>query len=49
MGVPSTFINLKTRCGLSGKQRDISMKALGKAGMTKVTKTEEGLRVEVVG
>jgi hypothetical protein len=37
------------RSGLSGKQCDISMKALGKLGLTKVTKTDEGLTVEVAG
>lgn len=46
---PMDLNDLKTRSGLSGKQWDIAMKALGKSGLTKVTKTEEGLRVEVVG
>ena len=48
----NTFMDLsklKTRSGLSGKQWDISIKALGKLGVTKVTKTEDGLTVEVVG
>jgi lysyl-tRNA synthetase, class II len=46
---PMDLNDLKTRSGLSGKQWDISMKALGKLGVTKVTKTEEGLTVEVAG
>jgi lysyl-tRNA synthetase class 2 len=46
---PMDLNDLKTRSGLSGKQWDISMKALGKLGLTKVTKTEEGLTVEVAG
>jgi len=46
---PMDLNDLKTRSGLSGKQWDISMKALSKLGLTKVTKTEEGLTVEVVG
>jgi len=45
---PMDLNDLKTRSGLSGKQWDISMKALGKLGLTKVTKTEAGLTVEVV-
>jgi lysyl-tRNA synthetase, class II len=39
--------DLKTRSGLSGKQWDIAMRSLGKQGLTKVTKTDDGLRVEV--
>jgi lysyl-tRNA synthetase, class II len=46
---PMDLNDLKTRSGLSGKQWDIAMKALSKSGLTKVTKTEEGLTVEVVG
>jgi lysyl-tRNA synthetase, class II len=37
-----------SHAGLSGKQWDIALKALGKLGLTKVTKTEDGLKVEVV-
>jgi lysyl-tRNA synthetase class 2 len=44
---PMDLNDLKTRSGLSGKQWDISMKALSKLGVTKVTKTESGLTVEV--
>jgi hypothetical protein len=36
--------DLKTRSGLSGKQWDISMKALGKLGLTKGD--EDGGRVD---
>lgn len=39
---------LKEQTGLSNKQLDKGMKALGKAGLTKVTKTDDGLTVEVV-
>jgi lysyl-tRNA synthetase class 2 len=46
---PMDLMDLKSRSGLSGKQWDISMKAIGKLGLTKVTKTEEGLTVEVAG
>lgn len=38
---------LKEQTGLSNKQWDKGMKALGKAGLTKVTKTDDGLTVEV--
>ena len=40
---------LKQRTGLSNKQWDKGMKALGKAGLTTVTKTVDGLTVEVAG
>jgi lysyl-tRNA synthetase, class II len=36
---------LKTKAGLSGKQWDVSIKALTKAGLLKVNKTEESLLV----
>ncbi len=39
---------LKTQAGLSNKQWDKSIKGLSKHGLTKVTKTDEGLFVEVV-
>lgn len=39
---------LKTAAGLSNKQWDKGIKGLGKHGLTKVNKTEEGLFVEVV-
>ncbi len=45
---PMDLNDLKSQAGLSGKQWDIAMKALGKSGLTKVTKTEEGLTVELV-
>lgn len=38
---------LKDQSGLSNKQWDKGMKGLGKAGLTKVTKTDDGLTVEV--
>ena len=38
---------LKSQSGLSNKGWDKGMKGLGKHGLTKVTKTEEGLFVEV--
>ncbi len=40
--------DLKSQAGLSNKQWDKGIKGLGKHGLTKVTKTEEGLFVEVV-
>jgi lysyl-tRNA synthetase class 2 len=40
---------LKEQAGLSNKQWDKSMKGLSKHGLTKVTKTEDTLTVEVVG
>ena len=39
---------LKSQAGLSNKQWDKSMKGLAKHGLTKVTKTDDGLFVEVV-
>ncbi|WP_306641305.1 lysine--tRNA ligase [Sanyastnella coralliicola] len=39
---------LKEQTGLSNKQWDKSMKGLSKQGLTKVTKTDEGLTVSVV-
>ncbi|MGB1102862.1 MAG: lysine--tRNA ligase [Crocinitomicaceae bacterium] len=40
---------LKEQAGLSNKQWDKSMKGLSKHGLTKVTKTDDALTVEVVG
>ncbi|NQX92835.1 MAG: lysine--tRNA ligase, partial [Flavobacteriales bacterium] len=40
--------DLKDQAGLSNKGWDKGMKGLGKHGLTKVTKTEEGLFVEVL-
>ena len=39
---------LKEAAGLSNKQWDKSMKGLGKHGLTKVTKTEDALIVELI-
>ncbi|MEZ4938520.1 MAG: hypothetical protein R2799_13100 [Crocinitomicaceae bacterium] len=39
---------LKTQTGLSKKQWDKSMKGLAKHGLTKVTKTEDSLIVDLV-
>jgi lysyl-tRNA synthetase class 2 len=39
---------LKEQAGLSNKQWDKSIKGLTKAGVAKVSKTEEGLTVETV-
>ena len=39
---------LKEQMGLSNKQWDVAMKGLSKHGLTKVTKTDEGLTVEAV-
>ncbi|MFT5818845.1 MAG: lysyl-tRNA synthetase class 2 [Crocinitomix sp.] len=41
--------DLKTAAGLSNKQWDKGIKGLGKHGVTKVTKTDDALTVEVVG
>jgi len=40
--------DLKTESGLSGKQWDKGIKGLASLGLTKVTKTDAGLMVEVV-
>ena len=40
--------NLKTQSGLSNKQWVKSVKGLSKHGLTKVTKTEENLIIEIV-
>lgn len=40
---------LKDAAGLSNKQWDKGIKGLGKHGLTKVTKTDDALTVEVVG
>ena len=45
---PMDLNELKTQSGLSGKQWDKGIKGLAAAGLTKVTKTEVGLMVEVV-
>lgn len=45
---PMDLGDLKTQSALSGKQWDKGIKGLGKAGLTKVTKTDDGLTVEVV-
>jgi lysyl-tRNA synthetase class 2 len=39
--------DLKTQSGLSGKQWDKGIKGLASHGLTKVTKTDEGLMVEI--
>ena len=39
---------LKAKAGLSGKQWDVSIKALTKNGLLKVTKTEDQLTVDLV-
>ena len=41
--------SLKEAAGLSNKQWDKGIKGLGKHGMTKVTKTDDDLVVELVG
>jgi len=41
--------SLKEQAGLSNKQWDKSIKGLAKHGLTKVTKTDDALTVEVVG
>jgi len=40
---------LKTQVSLSNKQWDVAMKGLSKKSLTKVTKTDDGLFVELVG
>ncbi|MEO9533538.1 MAG: lysine--tRNA ligase [Crocinitomicaceae bacterium] len=40
---------LKTEAGLSNKQWDKGIKGLGKHGLTKVTKTDDALTVELLG
>ena len=44
---PMDLNELKTQSGLSGKQWDKGIKGLASAGLTKVTKTDAGLRVEI--
>ena len=44
---PMDLNELKTQSGLSNKQWDKSIKGLASAGLTKVTKTDAGLRVEI--
>jgi lysyl-tRNA synthetase class 2 len=46
---PIELGELKTQSGLSNKQWDKSIKGLTKAGVAKVSKTDDGLTVEVVG
>lgn len=41
--------DLKEAAALSNKQWDLALKGLGKHGLTKVTKTDDALMVEVVG
>lgn len=41
--------SLKEQVGLSNKQWDVAMKGLAKHGITKVTKTDDSLLVELVG
>jgi lysyl-tRNA synthetase class 2 len=45
---PMELPALKEQAGLSNKQWDKSIKGLTKAGVAKVSKTEEGLTVETV-
>ena len=45
---PIDLVELKTQSGLSNKKWDKTIKALTKNGLAKVTKTDEGLFVEVV-
>ena len=45
---PTTLAALKEKAGLSNKQWDKAMKGLGKHGLTKVTKTDDILMVELV-
>ena len=40
--------DLKSRAGLSNKQWDVSMKGLAKKGITKVSKTDDGLFVDLL-
>ena len=40
------LVDLKTATGLSNKQWDKGMKALGKLGLVKVTKTDDSLTVD---
>ena len=42
------LVALKSQAGLSNKGWDKGIKGLGKHGLTKVEKTEEGLYVEMV-
>ena len=41
--------DLKSQAGLSGKKWDKGIKGLAKHGLTKVTKTDDGLTVDLVG
>ncbi len=45
---PIDLITLKTQSGLSNKKWDKTIKGLTKLGLTKVTKTDDTLVVEVV-
>ena len=45
---PVDLGELKTQSGLSNKQWDKSIKGLTKAGVAKVSKTDDGLTVEAV-
>jgi lysyl-tRNA synthetase class 2 len=42
------LIALKSKSGLSNKGWDKGIKGLGKLGLTKVEKTDEGLFVELI-
>lgn len=42
------LVQLKERVGLSNKQWDVATKGLAKHGLTKVTKTENSLTIEVI-
>ena len=45
---PIDLVELKTQAGLSNKKWDKSIKGLTKNGIAKVSKTDDGLFVEVV-
>ena len=45
---PMDLVALKTQSGLSNKKWDKTIKGLTKNGIAKVSKTDEGLFVEVV-
>ena len=47
-GSPMTLDALKSQSGLSNKKWDKTVKGLTKNGLAKVSKTDEGLFVEVV-
>ena len=45
---PIDLVELKTQAGLSNKKWDVSIKGLTKNNLAKVSKTNEGLFVELV-